>query len=127
MMATIAAIIILVILFLLSVFQFALILGAPIGRFAWGGQHDVLPTRLRIGSAASVLIYLFMAVLVASKVGTIEGIIGVNFMAVTLWAVTSYLAIGIVMNAISRSKPERYVMTPTLIMLVTCFAILATA
>ena len=31
----------------LAVFQAALIAGAPLGRFAWGGQHDVLPAKLR--------------------------------------------------------------------------------
>ncbi|MEW9873186.1 hypothetical protein [Arthrobacter sp. HS15c] len=38
----------------LAVFQAALIAGAPLGRFAWGGQHDVLPAKLRIGSATSM-------------------------------------------------------------------------
>jgi hypothetical protein len=38
----------------LTVFQAALIAGAPLGRFAWGGQHDVLPAKLRIGSAVSI-------------------------------------------------------------------------
>ena len=37
----------------LAVFQALLALGAPLGAFAWGGQHRVLPTRLRVGSAVS--------------------------------------------------------------------------
>jgi hypothetical protein len=31
---------------LLAVFQFTLVLGAPFGSAAWGGQHDVLPAAL---------------------------------------------------------------------------------
>ena len=51
-----AAIALTVILALLAVFQLALVLGAPLGRFAWGGTHRVLPARLRIGSAVSIVI-----------------------------------------------------------------------
>ena len=40
------------ILGVLAVFQLALALGAPIGHFAWGGAHRVLPARLRIDSLA---------------------------------------------------------------------------
>ena len=49
-----AAVVASVLLAGLAVFQVALIAGAPLARFAWGGQHRVLPTRLRIGSAVSV-------------------------------------------------------------------------
>ena len=33
------------------------------------------------------------------------------------WVGVAYLALGIPMNAISRSKPERFTMTPVVIML----------
>ncbi|WP_100813256.1 hypothetical protein [Microbacterium lacus] len=59
----------------LAAFQLALALGAPWGHFAWGGQHRVLPTGVRIGS----------------------------------------VVLGIILNAISRSKPERYTMVPVVI------------
>lgn len=38
------------ILSLLSLFQLSLALGAPMGKFAWGGKYKVLPRNLRIGS-----------------------------------------------------------------------------
>ena len=50
-----------VILLALAIFQLALALGAPLGRFAWGGQHRVLPVRLRIGSAIAIVIYAVIA------------------------------------------------------------------
>ena len=43
-----------VILAALAVFQLALAAGAPLGRFAWGGSHEVLPPRLRVGSLVSI-------------------------------------------------------------------------
>ena len=68
-MITAATILALVLLAILALFQIALIAGMPIGRFAWGGQHEVLPSKLRIGSASSILFYAFMAALVTSKSG----------------------------------------------------------
>ena len=53
----------------LAVFQVLLIAGAPLGRFAWGGQNAVLPARLRIGSAVSIVLYAVFAVLMLQVAG----------------------------------------------------------
>ena len=105
-----------VILVALALFQLALILGAPIGRFAWGGQHRVLTARLRIGSAVAIVIYALIAVIAWDRVGAIEVFPDV-FSVVAMWVVFAYFALGIVMNAVSRSKPERYTMVPVSIVL----------
>lgn len=106
-----AAIALVVILSLLAVFQLALAVGAPLGRFAWGGQHRVLPARLRIGSLVSIVIYAIIAVLALDRVGLIDVVPDV-VSTVGMWVVFAYFVIGIPLNAVSRSKPERYVMTP---------------
>lgn len=111
-----AAIALVVILSLLAVFQLALALGAPLGRFAWGGQHRVLPGRLRIGSLVSILIYGIIAVLALDRVGLID-VVPDAVSTVGMWVVFAYFVIGIPLNAISRSKPERYVMTPVVTIL----------
>jgi len=111
-----AAISLVVILSLLAVFQLALALGAPLGRFAWGGQHRVLPGRLRIGSLVSIVIYAIIAVLALDRVGLIDVVPDV-VSTVGMWVVFAYFVIGIPLNAISRSKPERYVMTPVVTVL----------
>ena len=111
-----AAIALVVILSLLAVFQLALALGAPLGHFAWGGQHRVLPGRLRIGSLVSIVIYAITAVLALDRVGLIDVVHDV-VSTVGMWVVFAYFVIGIPLNAISRSKPERYVMTPVVTVL----------
>lgn len=121
----IAAIIILCILSALSVLQLALALGAPLGRFAWGGRHEVLPTRLRIGSAVSITIYGFFAMLILTKAEIVPIIDNGKFLHIGLWAVTIYLAASIPLNAVSRSKTERYTMTPAVTMLAVCFVVVA--
>ena len=108
------AIIAVVILALLAVFQIALAAGAPLGHLAWGGQHRVLPRTLRIGSAVSIAIYALIAVVLLDRAGIIEVI---PFDIVAAWVVFAYFALGIVLNGISRSRPERFVMTPVVLVL----------
>lgn len=105
---------------LLGIFQLTLVFGAPLGRFAWGGQNDVLPARLRRGSAIAIILYAAFSVVLLAASGilvipvleSVGGLLG--------WMLVVYLSIGVVMNALSRSKPERFVMTPVAAILVAC-------
>ena len=115
-MIELAAVVVSVLLAGLAVFQVALIAGAPLGRFAWGGQSEVLPTPLRIGSVVSVLSYAVIAWLVWRAVEQPDDW--------WIWAVTAFFGVGIVLNAASRSRPERLVMTPIVLLLaVSCLVI----
>lgn len=107
----VAAIVLCVLLGLLAVFQLALAFGAPLGRFAWGGQHRVLPARLRIGSAVSILIYALIDVIAWDRVGAVD-VFPAPFSEIAMWVIFGYFTLGILMNAVSRSKPERYMMVP---------------
>lgn len=112
-----------VILAALAAFQLALILGAPLGRFAWGGQHRVLPGRFRIGSAVSIVIYSLIVILAWDRVGAVT-LFPAPLSAVAMWVLVGYFALGIVLNAISRSKPERFSMVPvSIILTVLCLLI----
>lgn len=111
-----AAIPLIVMLGLLALFQLALALGAPMGRFAWGGQHRVLPTRLRIGSLVSIVIYAIIALLALDRVGAID-VVPDAVSTVGMWVVFGYFVLGIPLNAISRSPAERYTMTPVVTVL----------
>jgi hypothetical protein len=122
---SIAAIAICVILGALAVFQVALVFGAPLGRFAWGGADRVLPRAKRIGSAVSILLYAAFAWVLLMKAGLVPLVLPEIVVDVTTWVIVGYFALGIPMNAISRSKPERYTMTPILIVLLVLALIVA--
>lgn len=107
----VAAVLLCVILALLSVFQLALVCGAPIGRFAWGGQHRVLPARLRIGSAVSVVIYAVIGAFALDRAEVID-VVPDAVSTVAMWIVFGYFVLGIGLNAISRSRAERVTMVP---------------
>lgn len=96
----------------LIVFQGALIAGAPLGHFAWGGQDRVLPIRKRLGSATSIGLYLVFAVLVLQRAGLADVIPWPGFVSVATWVLAGYFLLGIVLNAASRSRPERLTMAP---------------
>jgi hypothetical protein len=111
-----AAIAITAILAVLAVFQLALALGAPLGRFAWGGQHRVLPAKLRIGSLVSIVIYGMIALLALDRAGLVD-VVPDPVSTVGMWVAFGYFVLGIPLNAISRSRPERYTMTPVVAVL----------
>lgn len=121
----IATYIALALLALLTVFQLALIFGAPYGKFAWGGQHEVLPTKLRIGSVVSICIYAVFALFLLSKSGLWVVVTHQPTLQIGVWVMTIYSALGVVMNAISRSKPEMMLMTPVAVVLSICFLFVA--
>ncbi|MEU0479161.1 hypothetical protein ABZ260_08270 [Streptosporangium sp. NPDC006013] len=112
----------LILLAVLAALQIALAAGAPLGRFVWGGQHDVLPRNLRIGSVVAVLIYAVFALFLLSKAGLVS-IIGEPLLTIGMWVIVVYLALGSVLNLLSRSKFERLVMTPTALLLGVVFLV----
>ena len=122
-MAYISALVALAALIGLVLFQIALIVGAPIGKFAWGGNNTTLPTRLRIASFTSIILYAIFAMFVAAKAGLIDTIDNQRVIDTGMWVFTIYFFIGIAMNAISRSKPERNLMTPVAATLAISFLI----
>ena len=120
----VAAVVVCVVLTCLAVLQVLLAAGRPLGRFAWGGQHVVLPTRLRIGSAASVVLYALFALLLLQAAGTVT-VLPRGVAEVGLWVLTGYLVLGVALNAVSRSRPERLVMTPVALVLAVVCLVLA--
>ncbi|MBB3677829.1 hypothetical protein [Modestobacter versicolor] len=123
-MITVVAVVGVAVLAGLAVFQLALVAGAPLGRFAWGGRHEVLPTGLRVGSVVSVLLYAAIALVLLEAADASE-LLPAGFVSVAAWVLTGYFALGVVLNAASRSRPERLVMTPVALLLTAVCLVLA--
>lgn len=123
-MAPVAAILACVILLALAALQVAVALGAPLGRFVWGGRHRTLPRGLRIASAASIALYALFAVVLLSRAGVIAVLPGIAA-GVGAWVIFGYSVLGIGLNAISRSRAERFTMTPTCLALAVLTLIVA--
>jgi hypothetical protein len=108
----------------LAVFQALLVAGAPLGRLAWGGQHVVLPAGLRIGSAVSIAVYGVIALVMLQAAGVLT-VVPRGLVEVATWVLTAYFALGVALNAASRSRPERVVMTPVALLLAVVSLVLA--
>ena len=122
---TIAGILAVFLLAILVAFQVALALGAPLGAAAWGGQHPgVLPGRLRIASAiVGALIYPLIALVVLAASGVVN--IGLPIDGrIVMWVLAAFFGLGTVVNAISRSAPER-IWSPVSAILAICCAVIA--
>ena len=123
---TIAAILAVVLLGILIVFQLALAAGAPLGFAAWGGRNPgVLPAGLRLASAfVGVVLYpTFIALILAAA-----GFIGDDWLpfeaGIVMWVFAGFFALGVVANAVSRSPRER-IWSPVSAALAICCAVIA--
>lgn len=124
-MITAAAVLVCLVLGALAVFQLLLALGAPLGRFAWGGQHRVLPVGFRVGSLVSIVVYGLVAAVVLARAGLVSPGVRDGVVATVAWVVVGWFFLGIGMNLASRSRPERAVMTPVAAVLCAACAVVA--
>ena len=109
-MAAASALVATAILLALAGFQAQLARGRPLGRLAWGGAHEVLPPGLRTASAISIAVYLAVALVLLDAAGVIDAL--GRWTGTAAWALAGYFLLGVLMNAVSRSRDERRVMTP---------------
>ncbi|CAN5342411.1 hypothetical protein BH09PSE2_BH09PSE2_03720 [soil metagenome] len=95
---------------LFAVFQAALALGAPLGRFAWGGASPVLPASLHFASAGAAVLLSLAAAAMWARSGTLRP--GLAARAAWLFnaLLTVQLALNTLANLASSSPGERVVM-----------------
>ena len=123
-MTAIALVIALALLAALAVLQLLVASGLPYGRFVWGGTHRVLPHGLRVGSAASVLVYAGLAALLLSRAGVLPAGDSTAVIVLT-WVVFAFFAASVALNALSRSPAERWTMAPTSLLLAAATLVIA--
>jgi len=83
--------------------------GLPLGEFTMGGEHKILPKKFRVMAIISVIIQIFAMIIILQAGGFIS-----------LW-----LSLNTIMNMISKSRKEKYVMTPLSLIAGICFWITA--
>jgi len=124
MTVLIAAIIAVVIFVVISVIQLLLALGLPLGKLAYGGKYEKLPTNMRIMSFVAIGIFTLGSISVLERAGIITIFNNPIFTLVVVWIMAIYLAFNTLLNAISKSKQEKLIMTPlSLILSICCFIV----
>lgn len=99
--------------------------GLPLGEFTMGGQHKVLLKQFRIMAVVSLFIQLFAVVIILQAGGFIPLWFSLKVTKYICFAFAAYLSLNTLMNLFSKSKKERYVMTPLSLAAAICFWISA--
>ncbi|WP_231442527.1 hypothetical protein [Brevibacterium zhoupengii] len=108
----------------LAVLQVLVIFGLPFGAVVWGGQHRVLPGRLRLGSTVAVILYAGFAALLLSRSGVLPGSVNAAVIVLT-WVLFAFFAVSVVGNVATRSSAERWTMTPASVVLAVATFVIA--
>lgn len=93
-------------------FQILLARGAISGRLAWGGQHEVLPRKLRVASAFSACLVVLFAWILLERAGVTRVIPGSGIVEVAGWLVYGFWLASTLGNLASDSPAERRIGIP---------------
>jgi hypothetical protein len=122
----VAAFILVFIQICVALFQLALVLGAPMGEYTMGGQNlGRLPIKLRVGAAISLLVNLAIGGHYLAQTGFVQTLLPAQLNQVANWSLVAFTAIGLLMNSISRSKKERQMWVPVLLLSLACAVVVA--
>ena len=91
-----------------ALFQLALVFGAPMGEYAYGGQMPgKLPVQYRVSSAISFLLMLAIAGHYLAQLGVVPKLLSPELNQWVNWGLIGFAALAAVMNNITRSVKER--------------------
>lgn len=110
---------------IIAIMTLLVICGAPLGEFTMGGQHKILPRKYRIMAIVALFIQIFAIVIVLQSGGYINLWFSVKITKNICIFFAAYLSLNTIMNFLSKSKKEKYVMTPLAIVAALCFWVTA--
>lgn len=102
-----------------------IICGLPLGELTMGGQYKVFPKKLKLVLVIQLFLQIFFVIIILQ----LGGFVPLWFTAKTTQiigiAMAIYLSLNSIMNFISKSKKEKYIMTPLSLIAAVCFWITA--
>lgn len=97
-------------------FQIAIVLGAPLGEYAYGGQNPgKLSKPFRIASVFSALIMLAIAGHYLAQLGVIPKLLAPDQNQVVNWGLVVFCSLAAISNNITRSAKEKRLWGPVTI------------
>lgn len=103
------------------ILSFLIICGLPLGEMTMGGQYKVFPKKLRFLLFTQLVIQVFFVVVILQMGGFITLWFSHNVTKIIGIVMAAYLSLNTVMNFISKSKKEKYLMTPLSFITAICF------
>ncbi len=102
-----------------------LICGLPLGELTMGGQHKVFPKKLRIVLVFQLILQIFFVIIILQAGGFIPLWFSDNITRIICIVMAVYLSLNVFVNFISKSKKEKYIVTPLSLLTAICFWITA--
>ena len=102
-----------------------IICGLPLGELTMGGQYKVFPQKLRIVLVTQLILQVFFVLIILQMGEIIPLLFSYNVTKIIGIVMAIYLSLNTVMNLISKSKKEKYIMTPLSFVAAICFWITA--
>ena len=121
MIAIIGAILMLVVIIL----SILLLCGLPLGELTMGGQNKVFPKKLRILLVTQLVLQIFFVVIILQMGGHMPLWFSYSVTRIICIIMAVYLSLNTIVNFISKSKKEKYIMTPLSLVSAVCFWITA--
>lgn len=106
---------------ILIILSILIICGLPLGELTMGGQNKVLQKKLRIVLFAQIILQVFFMLIILQMGEFIPLWFSYNATKIIAIVMAIYLSINTVMNFISKSKKEKYIMTPLSLVTAICF------
>ena len=103
------------------VLSILIIIGLPLGELTMGGQYKVFPKKLRIVLFTQLFLQVFFVIIILQMGGIIPLWFSYNMTRVISICMSIYLSLNAFMNLVSKSKKERYIMTPLSLIAAICF------
>lgn len=109
----------------LIVLSVLIICGLPLGELTMGGQYKIFPEKLRILVVMQIILQVFF-LLIILQMGQFMPLWFPYKVTKTVGIVlASYLSVNTIMNLLSKSKKEKYIMTPLSLVTSVCFWVAA--
>ena len=99
--------------------------GLPLGEFTMGGQYKILPNKYKIMAIISLAIQLFAIFIILQAGGFMPLLFSFKTTKYICFFFAAYLSLNTIMNLTSKSKKEKYVMTPLSFVAAICYWITA--
>ena len=102
-----------------------LICGLPLGELTMGGRFKTFPKKLRVVLVVQLILQIFFVIIILQAGGLIPLWFSDKVTRTICIVMAAYLSLNAVMNFISKSKKEKYIMTPLSLLSAICFWVTA--
>lgn len=102
-----------------------IICGFSLGELTMGGRYKVFPKKLRMILVAQLILQVFFVIIILQMGGFMPLWFSASVTKIIGVVMAAYLSLNTVMNLVSKSKKEKYIMTPLSFVAAVCFWVTA--